>query len=72
MIRSLRLRLLLASSIVFVLIVGFLGYAFSRSTTNQFQRFAERDFLDYERIVTPFILLKLENFLEFRRLRPIP
>ena len=67
MIRSLRLRLLLASSIVVVLIVAFLGYTFSRSTTNEFQRFADRDFLDYERLVTPFILLKLENFLEFRR-----
>ncbi len=67
MIRSLRLRLLLASSIVVVLIVAFLGYSFSRLTTNEFQRFADRDFLDYERLVTPFILLKLENFLQFRR-----
>lgn len=67
MIRSLRLRLLLASSIIVVLIAAFLGYSFSRSTTNEFQRFADRDFLNYERLVTPFILLKLENFLQFRR-----
>ena len=67
MFHSLRLRLLLVSSLVVVMIVGLLGYFFSRATTSEFQRFAERDFLDYERLVTPFILLKLENFLQFRR-----
>jgi signal transduction histidine kinase len=48
-------------------IVGLLGYTFSQATTNEFRRFAERDFLDYERLVNPYILQKLENFMRFRR-----
>ena len=67
MFRSIRLRILLALSIVVVLIVGLLGYFFSRATASEFQRFAERDFLDYESLVTPYILLKLESFLLFSR-----
>jgi hypothetical protein len=68
MFQSIRLRILLALSIVVVLIVGLLGYFFSRATANEFQRFAERDFLDYESLITPYIRLKLESFLLFSRL----
>ncbi len=68
MFRSIRLRILLALSIVVVLIVGLLGYYFSRATASEFERFAERDFLDYESLVTPYILLKLESYLSFRRI----
>lgn len=64
---SLRLRLLLALSGVVVLIVALLGYFFSRATTSEFQRYVERDFLDYERLVNPFIIQKLENYLRYQR-----
>lgn len=67
MFLSLRLRLLLALSGVVVLIVALLGYFFSRATTSEFERYVEQDFLDYERLVNPFIVQKLENFLRFRR-----
>ena len=67
MFGSIRLRILLALSIVVVLIVGLLGYIFSRATASEFQRFAERDFLGYESLVTPYILLKLESYLLFSR-----
>ncbi|HUF37287.1 MAG TPA: ATP-binding protein [Anaerolineales bacterium] len=68
MFGSIRLRILLGLSIVVVLLFGLLGYFFSRATTNEFQRFAERDFLDYESLVTPYILLKLQGYLAFSRL----
>ncbi len=67
MFHSLRLRLLLGLSVGVVMIVALLGYFFSQATTSEFQRFAERDFLDYERLVNPYILLKLENFMRFTR-----
>jgi signal transduction histidine kinase len=67
MLQSLRLRLLIVLSIGVVLIVAMLGFYFSRATASEFQRFAQRDFLDYERLVNPFILLKLENFMTFSR-----
>lgn len=68
MLRSIRLRILLALSVVVVLIVGLLGYSFSRATASEFERFAERDFLDYESLVTPYILNKLQSYLSFRRI----
>ncbi len=67
MLRSLRLRLLIVLSIGVVLIVALLGFYFSRATASEFQRFAQRDFLDFERLVNPFILQKLENFMAFSR-----
>jgi signal transduction histidine kinase len=67
MFKSLRIRLLLTLGIGTILAVGAVGYIASRSTLSEFQRYVESDFLDYERFVNPFIVFKLQNFLEFQR-----
>lgn len=67
MLRSLRLRLLLASSLVVIFIMALLGYFTSQATATEFQRFVEKDLFDYERLVVPFIVFKLENYMRFRR-----
>ncbi len=67
MFRSLRLRLLFALSSIVILAMAALGYFASRATTSELQQYLERDFLDYERFVNPFILFKIQNFMEFRR-----
>lgn len=67
MLHSLRLRLLLVLSGVVILIMALLGYFSSRATESEFQRYVEQDLFDYERLVVPFIVYKLDNYLKFRR-----
>lgn len=67
MFRSLRLRLLLALGGMVILIMAFLGYFTSRATESEFQRYVEQDLFDYERLVIPFIVYKLDNYMKFRR-----
>jgi signal transduction histidine kinase len=50
------------------MVIGLIGFFSSRATTSEFERYVERDFLSYERLVNPYILLKLDNFLQFRRI----
>lgn len=65
---SLRLRLLLMLGILVVFIVGILGYIARQVTENEFERYLQRDFFDYDRFVNPFVLYKLQSFLENSRL----
>ncbi|MCB9136081.1 MAG: HAMP domain-containing protein [Anaerolineales bacterium] len=67
MFRSLRLRLLLALSGMVLLVMALLGYFTSRATESEFQRYVEQDLFDYERLVIPFIVYKLDNYMKFRR-----
>ncbi|HLF87326.1 MAG TPA: ATP-binding protein [Anaerolineales bacterium] len=67
MLRSLRLRLLLVLSGVVILIMALLGYFSSRATASEFQQYVEQDLLDYERLVIPFIVYKLDSYMKFRR-----
>ncbi len=68
MFHSIRLRMLLALSGTVILTMAILGYFASRATTSNIERYLEQDFLSYERLVNPFIILKLENYLKFNRL----
>ena len=65
---SLRLRLLLGLSVFTVIVIGLIGFFSSQATTSEFERYVDRDFLSYERLVNPYIILKLDNFLQFRRI----
>jgi len=67
MLHSLRLRLLLGLSGVVILIMALLGYFSSQATESEFQRYVEQDLFDYERLVVPFIVYKLDNYMKFRR-----
>ncbi|NUM46932.1 MAG: HAMP domain-containing protein [Anaerolineales bacterium] len=50
-----------------ILIMALLGYFTSRATESEFQRYVEQDLFDYERLVVPFIVFKLDNYMKFRR-----
>jgi signal transduction histidine kinase len=67
MLHSLRLRLLLVLSGVVILSMALLGYFSSQATESEFQRYIEQDLFDYERLVVPFIVYKLDNYMKFRR-----
>ncbi|GAB4579641.1 MAG: hypothetical protein Fur0022_23790 [Anaerolineales bacterium] len=67
MFHSLRLRLLLALSGVVILIMALLGYFTSQATESEFQQYVEQDLFDYQRLVIPFIVYKLDNYMKFRR-----
>ncbi len=57
----------MALSGVVILIMALLGYIASRATESEFQRYIEQDLFDYERLVIPFIVFKLDNYMKFRR-----